>query len=380
MKTTQLLIVLALSLLLAGSAGAQSQSAVPYGFTQHLNAAQMGMGGLTTTVATNAHTVIYNPGMLTRQPFAFEITIPIGIDMTVTDMAQFVNDNSDKFNDFQGLPEEEQSQFMQDSQEFDNKWFGVNLGPFVGLSFKNFGIAAYSIISPDVKLDQGVLVPSVGMRGYGDVVVAVGFGKTFEIAGRDIGIGLAGRFLNRMELQPQRISASDMGNTADIITQFMDDAADPISGMSVDLGAVHTIEIGEPGSDNNLDVAMVIQDLYGTIDGESLTPNLKAGAMYHMPFAGNPLLRRWDLGIEFVDLFNREGNSFYQRINMGTEISVLAGLLSVRGGFHQGYPTFGAGLRLAVVKIDVAKFTREMGTAPGQDPSDFYFMQFSFGW
>ena len=379
MKALRTITVLALVLLVAGVAGAQSTQFVPYGFTQHLNVAQMGMGGLTTTVSSNAHTVIYNPGMLTRQRFALEITVPVGLDQDLADLTSFVSDNSDKFANFEELSPEEQSQFMTDSQEFDNKWFGLNMGPFFGLSFKNFGVAAYGQFSGDLKMDQGVLVPALGLRGYSDVVGAVGFGKTFEVAGREIGFGIAGRGISRSMISPQRINAADAGNSSDLATTLTDELSDSKSGFGIDVGAIHTLELGEPGSGVNLDVAAVIQDLYGSIDGEYRVPNLKLGGMYHMPFAGNAFVRRWDVGVDVTDIFNRQGVHFFQRINMGTELTVLAGLISVRGGFHQGYPTFGAGVRLAIIKIDVAKFTQEMGTSPGQDPADYLMMQFSIG-
>ncbi|MCB2199735.1 hypothetical protein KQI63_10035 [bacterium] len=377
MRTTQTLFLVVLLLVGAGTAHAQTSR---YGFTQHLNAAQMGMGGLTTTVATNAHTVIYNPGMLTRQPFALEITMPIGADLDMLDMSDFISNHQDDFSDFSSLEPEEQSQFIKDGEAFDNKYYGFDVGPFFGLSFKNFGVAGYGILNGDTKLDLGVLAPTIGLRGLVEVGGAVGLGRTFEIAGREIGIGVAGRFLQRSSLPSQRLTASDASDPQGIMETLQDEAEDPYSGFGIDVGAIHTLELGEPGSDINLDLAAVIQDFYGSIDGEYRIPNLKLGGMYHMPFAGNAFIRRWDVGVDVVDIFNREGVSFFQRINMGTELSMLAGLVSVRGGFHQGYPTLGAGVRLAIIKLDVAMYTEEMGTYPGQNPSDIVVGQLSFGW
>lgn len=377
MRTLQTLLLVALMLVGAGVAQAQ---VAPYGFAQHLNAAQMGMGGLTTTVATNAHTVIYNPGMLTRQPFALEITMPIGADLDLLDMSDFIDSHKQDFQNFSELTPEQQEQFIKDGEEFDNKYYGFDLGPFFGLSFKNFGLAGYTILNGDTKLDLGVLAPTIGLRGIVEAGGAVGFGKTFEIAGREVGIGVAGRFLQRSGVPGTKLTASDAANPQEIITKLQDKADDPVSGFGIDVGAIHTLELGEPGSDINLDLAAVIQDFYGSIDGEYRIPNLKLGGMYHMPFAGNALIRRWDVGVDVVDIFNREGVSFFQRINMGTELSMLAGLVAVRGGFHQGYPTFGAGVRLAVIKLDIAMYTEELGTYPGQNPSDIVVGQLSFGW
>jgi|GEM_PF-1797390 len=360
---------------------------MPQGVDNHLHVAQMGMGGLTTTVSSNAHTVIYNPGMLTRQKFALEITLPFGADIDLFDLTSFIQDFSDygeeginAFNSFDSLGPQGQAEFLQESQNFDNEWFGLNTSPFLGLSFKNFGLAVYQTVNANVKMDQGVLVPAFGMRAYGDLVLAAGFGKTFEIADREIGMGIAVRAIQRQELPTERISASDI-KEIDVLAETMwEELPDPVSGFGLDFGAIHSFEIGEPGSENYLDVAIAVQDFYGSIDGEYVQPNLKLGTMYHLPFADNALLKKWDIGIEAVDVFNRDGVSFFQRVNMGTEMSVLAGLLSFRGGYHQGYPTYGLGLRFALVKLDFAMFSRELGKAPGQESDDRVYAQLSFGW
>ncbi len=371
-------VILVTGLLAVFGAGSASAQYVPMGFTQHIHAAQMGMGGLTTMIASNAHTVIYNPGMLTRQPFAFEVTIPVGGDNDILELTDFVSNHQQDFQQFESMDPYQQEQFLRDSQAFDNKWFGFQGAPFVGLSFKNFGLAAYGTINAQTKIDQGVLVPALGIRGATDLVVAAGLGKTIEIGRKDIGVGAAFRYVNRYQLPTQRISATDAGNFTDLLNTAYDEASTPVTGYGIDLGAVHTIDVGQAGGPS-MDVAAVVQDLYGSMDGEWIKPNLKLGAMYHLIDKGF-LLRRLDLGAEVTDVFNRAGVSFWQKINMGAEFAILGGLLSARGGFHQGYPTEGLGIRFLFFKLDVAHYTRELGSNPGQDPEDMWIGQFSFGW
>jgi hypothetical protein len=374
-KRTILIAVVAL-LLISGGAFAQY---VPVGATPHINVAQMGMGGLTTVVASNAHTLFYNPGMLTRQKFAFEVTVPIGLDNDLLPMASFINDHQEDFQNFESLTPAEQNEFLEDSQEFDNKWVGTSMSPFVGLSWKNFGIGGYFNTNANLKLDQGVLVPAIGMRGYGDATVGVGFGKTLEVGRNDVGVGVTLRYLERYSIPTERISATEAASAGDIIQTMFDELESPATGFGIDVGAVQTLEIGDAGAGKGLDVAAVIKDLYGSIDGEYVKPNLQAGVMYHGT-SGGFLLRRFDVGLEFTDLFNRAGASFWQKINAGTEMSVIGGLLTARAGIHQGYPTYGLGVRFLVVKLDVARFTRELGTAPGQEPDDQWVAQVSIGW
>jgi hypothetical protein len=55
-------------------------------------------------------------------------------------------------------------------------------------------------------------------------------------------------------------------------------------------------------------------------------------------------------------------------LHLGTEIGVLR-FLKLRGGFNQGYLTFGAGVDLLILDINAAFFTREMGDHIGDRPS-----------
>lgn len=372
-------VVLVFSLLLLLGVGSASAQFVPTGISPSLSVAQMGMGGLSTVVASNAHTLFYNPGMLTRQGFVFEVTVPAGLDGDILPMFNFIQDHSDDFANFESLSPSAQEQFLQDSQEFDNKWFGMSASPFIGLGWKNFGVGATANLNPAIKLDQGVLVPAIGMRGFLDVTMGAGVGRELEIGRKNFGIGATFRYMERYVVETQRVSATDAGSASDLFGTMLDEAAEPLTGFGLDVGAVHTLDLGDAGTGSSMDVAAVIKDLYGKIGDDGLQPNMQAGVMYHGT-SGGFLLRRFDVGLEFTDLFNRQGVSFWQKINAGTEMSILGGLLTARGGIHQGYPTYGLGFRFLVIKVDAAYFTREMGSNPGQDPSDQYMVQASFGW
>jgi hypothetical protein len=375
MKKLRIFLIAILALMLSGISYADYK---PRGAEVHIHAAQLGMGGLTTMVSRNAHTLIYNPGMLTRQKFAIELpTLPLGVNSDLQELVDFIGDHEDDFNHFDSLTAEEQSLFMKDSESFDNKWFPLSIAPFTGISFKNFGLAAYGTINGGLKIDQGVFVPAVGLRGYADLVFAAGLARNFEFSGKEVGIGVTVRMIQRGYLENKRIGVDKVAKFADVAQEMADQVTeDLVSGFGIDVGAIHTIEMS---GENYLDVGVAIQDLYGAIDGEYVGANLKFGGMYHMPFEDNILVKRWDFGIEMVDAFNREGVSLFQKINMGTELSVIGGLLSLRGGFHQGYPTMGLGVSLAFIKVDIAKYTRELGRAPGQDGEDMFFAQFSIG-
>jgi len=61
---------------------------------------------------------------------------------------------------------------------------------------------------------------------------------------------------------------------------------------------------------------------------------------------------------------------------MGIEFSWP--VLDVRGGFHQGYYSLGAGFDLWLMRVDAATYGVELGAYPGQLEDRRYMMQVTF--
>jgi hypothetical protein len=351
---------------------------LPTGATGHMHVAQMGMGGVTSVIHTNAHTLFYNPAMLARQSFSLEIT-PVqtvyGVDMA--DVIKWADDNSDKIQDFESLTDAEKNAIIRGADEFDNKWMPVNLAPYIGFASKNFAIGGYGVAQGDVKIDEGAMIPKVGLRGYTDAVIGLGIGMKKEIFGQKLDVGVAGRYINRRVVQPRLYNVWEANDLQAIADTLQDEFKDAKSGFGIDLGVGRDFQIGP----RPLTFGLVVQDLYGSLDGY-IKPKMNIGALYPLveKGSGNFLVKRLDCAVELTDAMNRQGTNLFSHLNMGMEMNMLAGLLKLRGGFHQGYPVYGAGLSLAFLKIDYAYYTEEMGTSPGQYPQSAHRGQVSLGW
>lgn len=369
-----------LILLLLASIANSGDVYVPTGVSTHLSVAQMGMGGLTTTVGTNSHTLFYNPALLNRQDFSLEIApISGGFDNDAFEILDFVDDHQDEFDNFEDLSLEEQEQFIIDSQSFDSKWVGVQLTPYMGFTSRNYGAGIYGVSHADVKIDQGVFVPAVGLRGYGDLVIGVGTGRVIDIMGKSYELGVTVRFVQRRTLAPMRINAADASDAEEIVETALDEATEDVkSGFGIDAGMIRSFKLDISGRPVDFDYAAVVQDLIGALDGY-VKPNVKFGIMAHLPYSHSTYVPGWDVGIELNDFFNRQGVNLFQRINIGTEVSLLSEFVKLRGGFHQGYPTIGASLELYIVSLDYAYFTRELGTKPGLYDEGTHRLQLAFG-
>lgn len=357
----------------------QAEMWIPTGAASHVHVAQMGMGGVTTTVATNAHTLFYNPAMLCRQSTAVEFSLPFGANTDVVDFVNFVNDNQDNFDNFENLTPAQQAKFLQDSQKFDNQWLGLQFSPYLGVIAHNLAFGAYGLVHSSVKVDQGVFSPAVGLRAYGDMVVALAYGFRPKIADAKTDMGVTLRYINRRSISPMRLDATDASKGDKLAKTIKDELSDSKSGFGLDVGAVRSLGMMNSRGEALVDVAAVVQDLVGSLDGW-VKPNLKAGAVYHVPYGHSVWLKRWDVAADVVDLFNRDGVSYMEKLNFGTEVAVLAEFLRLRGGFHQGYPTYGLGLNFRVFKIDAARYTEELSTRPGGNPDDLYLANITIGW
>ncbi len=78
--------------------------------------------------------------------------------------------------------------------------------------------------------------------------------------------------------------------------------------------------------------------------------------------------------VEFTHL-QQSSEQIGKKINLGAEISLP--LIDVRAGIMQGYSTYGIGIDLFLMKLDLALYTVELGDYPGQLPDTRYQLGFT---
>jgi hypothetical protein len=70
--------------------------------------------------------------------------------------------------------------------------------------------------------------------------------------------------------------------------------------------------------------------------------------------------------------------TFFKKIYTGVEAN-LTPVFSIRGGLAQGYPTFGLGMRLYLIRADYAFYGEELGKYAGQLVSWNHAIRFQLG-
>lgn len=347
--TKQIIIPILLAVLIAGTS-----FCVPL-HSGYMSVPAMGMGGAFTAYPRDATMTIVNPALLNRTKFHFTIiSIPFGLDNELTEITSFLQDNADSLGNFETQSPDGMEELRKGIEPLDDRWVNISTNPFLGVAIPgiNLGATFYSNLKTGVKIDQGVIFPAVGIKGYLDTGFSIG--KGFKIM--DWETGLALRYYQRRSISSKRISAGDAVAMDEVISEGTKELGSSTTGISVDAGVIRTIN-------DKLDVAVTVQDLVGVRDGW-VKPNLITGVSYKL---ANRLLFCADIN----DWFNTQGVAFFQKLDWGAEYRLpffkdWLGGFDLRAGVHQGYPTFGAGLRVFILQLDYAYFGYEAGNKPGQ--------------
>jgi hypothetical protein len=117
-------------------------------------------------------------------------------------------------------------------------------------------------------------------------------------------------------------------------------------------------------------------------DAGSIPMTVNAGV------AVNPRIDRFRsllIGLDYVDITNgfTQDTDMAKRLRFGAELQLFDREyieLALRAGMYQGYPTFGADLRLATFLFSGTVYSEEVGAYAGQDKNTRYLLTFNFGW
>ena len=360
-KTYKLLLFVILTALLSSNAFAGAKRGVFYNTMR-----DKAMGNVGILSAKGATAFINNPALLTRGNVNVSpLSIQFFMNNNFVDLGNFINDNSDSLAVFGDLTTPTIDSIYTELNSIDNRWMKLGIPASAAISIKNIGIAAYGSPDLNLKIDKGIYVPRVFAKGTFDRVITFGYGQNVDFALPGLKGGAAVKIITREETEEIKLGFSQISGGGDAAEDVSDSLFDVASktGFGIDIGGLYNLN-------ENLEVGVVIADIIGTIDDDDIEPNLKLGANYKLP-------GRISAEINFVDMFNTDGTSLFTRVHIGAEMDLF--IFKIRGGFNQGYPTFGAGINLGIISADFAVWTEEQGDIPGFDGETFLGGQISLG-
>jgi outer membrane protein OmpA-like peptidoglycan-associated protein len=317
----------------------------------------MAMGGAGIAIADDENAMFYNPAGLARIQY-WRFTLPyfqVGTDTHSFDQAQFWAAHANDFSKFPNVPPETASALADTRIHAETEGSWKYIGPHFGLGMwlnTDDLMTTSAILVPQVHWDVEAALIEAMSFGWGWDIPHFGYlavGSTFKATQR----GVSNQTYNALEL-------ADLSGV-DFNTQW---------GGGFDMGLMY-----QPTSE--ITVAVVAADLYTRIMDEVQTPNLKVGMAYK-PYWLNFQDLSTTLAFDVVELNWQGDNEFKNspenaaqlnlaKTRLGLEF-VLSGLLALRGGMYEGYPTAGIGLLTGFINIEWTYFGRELGTYPGQNP------------
>lgn len=327
----------------------------------------LGMGGVGLGIADNEDVLLYNSAGLSyldKWKLSYNFLM-LGF-------------NNDVFKIYELMMDDE----MQEVMDGDGYWadasdelkdeilsdrsgiikLGTNLSFLCPGSLFNWGLGFYTATKTQIDMDMGIFVPKLGVHAEGDIVGVFSVGREFNLPFyqdilNPISAGMTIRYL-------QRYKIDDYRSVEEFVDVEFDDLLRRGYGMGVDFGGMYRM------LDKRLIIAATATDFAGTKikwdDGGSSVVNgsLNVG----VSFAPKKIYYWKDayfdvdnliLACDIIDIGKKK--DFYQRIHLGLEYDLYT-FLKLRGGFNEGYPSFG----LKFVFLEYAFYGEEIGSYAGQ--------------
>ncbi len=254
-----------------------------------------------------------------------------------------------------------------------------------GMAYLDPGISVgvYTPLLFDLDLNESLFMPEAELYlGY-DVITM--FSHAAPLGESDASYGVNLKLVRRAYIYEDK----NILQYADMEGDYINDRMTSGSwGAGLDVGFLLP-----SGEDKRY--AVVVQDLFTRLKGDTYRPNVKIGAMWEMDWELFGVVKEPVVVLDVVDLIGdddkipiwhssikkwtkddyRDSLSLYlKRTHLGLESSPLP-YAKLRVGIGQGYPSLGTSLDIKSLHLGYALFGKEFGVYPGSNGR--YFHKFS---
>lgn len=351
----------------------------------------MAMGGASVSAGGTVGSLFSNPAGLSKIPksYGWEVDVFNVNVSTSENTLDFLTDLSD-IDD--SLSDDQQS---KKTFEILEKNLGENLNINVSLSALSvakhfekyaFGFMPVSGVNMNLIPHRGNgtdgLLEANGLA-YGGIAFGVSRKMddieigSFKISNLNVGIGV--KALQYQAFNTTLDTDTIVREKDDLGEYLIDEVATEGTSTSFDLGAQAQIY-------DNVDVGLSIMNI-GTIgDSKSIEVpmTVNAGVSYTLKY-DRVYFDKVVLAADYIDITQeyKQDEDFMKRTRLGLNAHVLDGWfgsLSVQAGMYQGYPSYGADIRLSMLRVGFSSYAEEVGPESGKQEDRRNLVSLSFGW
>ncbi|MDR2885145.1 MAG: hypothetical protein LBV09_08555, partial [Deferribacteraceae bacterium] len=322
----------------------------------------LGMGNANYVKSNDKYAPFYNPAGLARIKEGKVELIPLSIGLN-DKVLDFYSDYEDT-----DLDDEEQLANMLVDHVGELEHVDFNFYP--AYARKNFVFGIFAAGQVNASPDNPVL-PELNTDITADAGVVAGIGMSF--LEDKLQLGIAGRFQMRQSYV-RSFTFNDIASGE--LEEIELDDADEGQGVLADVGVIYNIYNDGINPRVGLAVNNLGMNSMGDAEDIPYSATISAGiSPSYSDFITS------DIIIDIVDVTTNydEDSDWGKRVNFGAEVRFWD-TIALRGGFHQGYPTYGVGLDLWILTVDYAFYTEEVGAYAGQQKDNRHALEFALGW
>jgi len=321
----------------------------------------MGMGGAFVAISDDANALFYNPAGLSSIEEKKVTLLPVEVELS--------DGGYDAYKDALDVETENAQETSAFLREYIGKYYHSAVAVFPNytrphFAFGIFGTGKTNFISRDYQY------PKLKVDSVGDAGAALGYAHSF--LNDKLSFGASGKFVSRKSLEKEYTLPEI--TTEDFSDKVEDDALDG-NGVLVDLGVIYRFDDVAAGEGTlKFQAGMSINNLVGSSmgDAKDLPEHVDLGVAVKYDLL--------TLAIDYIDILQNfeQDDDVSKRIRVGAEYLMLKKLIAVRGGFYQGYPTYGFSLNSKYAQLDLLSYAEEMGTYVGQQKNRRYTFRCAF--
>jgi hypothetical protein len=325
--------------------------------TMHSTTRALGMGDAYTALSADSSALFYNPAGLAKVR---------GLNLKVFSL-RAGGSGLDAYQKIKDLNTDSSSAFSDAIDELygDHVWSGV--GGEMAITAPMFGIAVYDHAETLVEVHNPVY-PEVYTGIVNDYGYVMGLGVPL---GPFLQAGLSLRYV-------KRTGARIPWGASFVADLDADTIFSNVTGWGKGYGADSGLNLVVPAPFFSATISAVWKNMGGmTFRSEDLNANipkednditLGAALLFDTPIVSvAPAVD--------VRRLNDPDVQLTRKINFGVEVGVP--LIDIRGGFHEGYYTYGLGVNLGLFRVDAATYGVELGEYPGQIEDRRYVVEFT---